>query len=390
MLDQFQNYLNSLRDPRQLRWVIILALLVLIFQGLLSWKQRAVKPWYLSIYIPIFCLSAILIFSVLILFGQPEVIFPSGPLASPVSFTQEHPLTIIFNRPISRQLIPRLTPTLEGTWHFDHSAYGPFLPDQLTFIPSKAFAQGTDYMVTLDRILPVAWVDLSHAQKYLFVFSTPPNPPSPSPAAPAPTPNFTPTPPLTHFSLNIPKYKQHYTFTCFSVAAQMVLSYRGVKVDELGFMDEIGYDKTPRNYAAHTWGDPNLGIVGTYNGTGAGGYGVHWDPVAAAIKKYRPVEIKHEASIPEILEAVKAGNPVMVWWVNGVWPAKDLYWKNSQGQSVHAVNGMHVEVVKGWLGDIANPTYILTSDPWRGDRRYTPEAFNQLWHWFNNTAVIVY
>ncbi len=194
----------------------------------------------------------------------------------------------------------------------------------------------------------------------------------------------------TTFSLNLPLYKQHHTFTCYSAASQMVLAFRDVKVGELSFLDEVGFETTPRNYVSNTWGDPQSGIVGTYNGSGAGGYGAHWQPVAKAIAKYRQVEIKENWNIPEMLEKVKAGNPVMVWWVNGVWPAKELIWNNADGLPVRGVNGMHVEVVKGWVGDQNNPTYILTNDPWRGYRQYKPEAFLNLWKWFNNTAVIVY
>ena len=79
----------------------------------------------------------------------------------------------------------------------------------------------------------------------------------------------------------------------------------------------------------------------------------------------------------------------MVWWVNGVWPAKDVSWNLPSGEKVYTVNGMHVEVVKGWIGSQNNPAYILTNDPWRGERRYTPQAFYDLWRWFGNTAVIV-
>jgi uncharacterized protein YvpB len=130
--------------------------------------------------------------------------------------------------------------------------------------------------------------------------------------------------------------------------------------------------------------------VGTYNGSGDGGYGVHWQPVAQALAKHRQVEVLQNSSIAQILSKVKAGYPVIVWWVNGVWPAKELFWNNSQGETIRAVNGMHVEIVTGWAGNQNNPDYIFTNDPWRGFRQYTPETFTTLWRWFNNTAVVVY
>lgn len=191
------------------------------------------------------------------------------------------------------------------------------------------------------------------------------------------------------FRLAVPLHKQSYSFTCYSAAAQMALGYRGVSIDERGFLDEIGFVDTPRSFATNSWGNPNKGIVGTYDGSGAGGYGAHWDPVAKAIQAYRPTEVKRQWNVSELLQTVADGNPVMVWWVNGVWPAKDVSWNSPDGK-VYTVNGMHVEVVVGYEGLITNPTAIYTNDPWRGRRTYTQKGFENLWRWFNNTAVIVY
>jgi uncharacterized protein YvpB len=191
------------------------------------------------------------------------------------------------------------------------------------------------------------------------------------------------------FRLAVPLHKQNYTFTCYSAASRMALGYRGVAIDERGFLDEIGFVDTPRSFATNSWGNPNKGIVGTFDGSGVGGYGAHWEPVANAIRAYRPTEIKRQWNVKDLLQTVANGNPVMVWWVNGVWPAKDVSWNSPDGK-VYTVNGMHVEVVVGFEGLITNPTAIYTNDPWRGRRTYTQKGFENLWRWFNNTAVIVY
>lgn len=171
----------------------------------------------------------------------------------------------------------------------------------------------------------------------------------------------------------------------------MALGYKGVTgIGEVGFMEEIGYQNVNRNFTTNTWGNPNEGVVGTYDGSGPGGYGAHWDPVANAMSKYRKTEVKRHWNIPDMLDVVRQGNPVMVWWVNGVWPAKDISWNLPNGERVYTVNGMHVEVVKGWVGDVQDPEAILTNDPWRGNRRYTQSQFLNLWKWFDNTAVVVY
>jgi uncharacterized protein YvpB len=193
------------------------------------------------------------------------------------------------------------------------------------------------------------------------------------------------------FSLDIPLLKQHHAFSCYSTAANMILAYRGVTgVDELSFMDEVGHDDTPRNFLKNIWGNPNQAIVGSLDGEKSGGYGAHWGPVSKTIGKYRPTEVKTNWNINELLDKVYEGNPVIVWWVNGVWPTRDISWSLPSGEEIYAVSGMHTEVVTGWVGDQTDPVYILTNDPWRGKRRYTQKQFENLWKWFQNTAVIVY
>lgn len=331
----------------------------------------------------------------------PSVTYPAEPFAKPVDVDPNHPFTVIFNRPISRSLKPSLTPPTPGSWVYQTGNFGLFFSDRLVFTPAKPLDHGLEYTLNLDRILPVTWMTLKQAQKYLFVFSTPSDDPiiygevksiDTLTTTPVASDEATLLPENQNsFSLAVPLYKQHYKFTCYTAAAQMVLAYRQItSVTELGFLKEIGYDSTPKNQLTNTWGDPNRGVVGTFDGTGDGGYGAHWDPVAKALGAYRQVEVMHHWNLNELLEKVKAGNPVMVWWVNGVWPAKELTWNSSDGEKIRAVNGMHVEVVTGWVGPMASPTYILTNDPWRGHRRYIPSTFTKLWQWFDNTAIVVY
>lgn len=285
------------------------------------------------------------------------------PATNATNIAPSTDIRITFDQPVETQTAAsalRIDPDIIGSISWEDQT--------LVYRPNNQLAYDTEYTVSLEPgIGSVSGLDSE--ESYASSFRTAPQ----------------------EFSLNIPLYNQNHTFTCFSATAQMVLAYRGyTNISELGFLDEIGYQDTPRNYATNTWGDPNQGIVGTYNGTGQGGYGTHWDPVARAIGTYTPTQVKRDWNIPELLEEVKSGNPVLVWWVNGVWPAKDVSWNTPEGKKVYTVNGMHVEVVKGWIGDQENPQYILTNDPWRGNRRYTPDAFLNLWKWFNNTAVIVY
>ena len=174
------------------------------------------------------------------------------------------------------------------------------------------------------------------------------------------TPNF--------FQLDVPLHKQTYTFTCFATASRMVMEYKGITKGEVEWWDSFPKQNVARNQLLNVWGDPNQGIVGNKNGTGVGGYGAHWQPVADTLSQYTEVEVKQAWNVPDLLNEVYAGNPVMVWWVNGVWPAYEVSWNLPNGDIAYTVNGMHVEVVTGWQGDINNPTQIYTNDPWRGYR----------------------
>lgn len=271
-------------------------------------------------------------------------------------------VSIQFDQPVDHSLAQTsfsISPATEGNFEWEN--------DTMHFIPVKPLSFETNYTANLKPgIRSVLGFDSN--QEFNLKFSTAPK----------------------IFTLPLTNFKQHYSFTCFSIAAKIALDYRGVKgISEIGFFDEIGYDQTPRNFTTNIWGDPNRGVVGTYNGSGPGGYGTHWEPVAKAISKYRAVDIKQGWNIPDLLREVEKGNPVIVWWVNGVWPTKDVSWNTPDGRRIYTVNGMHTEVVKGFVGDLKNPEKIITADPWRGERHYSKESFLALWKWFNNTAVIV-
>lgn len=270
-------------------------------------------------------------------------------------------ISVTFDQPVNKESAQAnfsIEPNMGGNFSWQGNT--------MVFSPSSDLSPSTNYTLSL-----AAGIQSIYGKPSVVAFNS----------------NFTSA--TQRFSLNVPLYKQHYTFTCYAAAAQMVLGFRGVSMGELDFVNLVGYDQTPRDLVRNIWGDPNRGVVGTYNGTGSGGYGVHWAPVVAALSKYRPVEVKRGWNIAEMLKEVQAGNPVMVWWVNGVWPAKELRWNTADGNEVYAVNGMHVEVVKGFIGDPNNPEWILTNDPWRGNRQYAPANFLSLWSWFGNTAVIV-
>ncbi len=190
--------------------------------------------------------------------------------------------------------------------------------------------------------------------------------------------------------LDIPFYKQEHYYTCGIAAARMAMAYKGVKMSELAILDEVGYDSTPLSSDGSVWGNPNAGFVGTLMGQPKGtGYGVHWGPVAKAINNHLPAEVKSGWNVQGIATEIAAGNPVIIFWVNGIWPSYERSWKTTDGTSVRAVNGMHAVVVNGFSGTVSNPKSFTVTDPWWPRKSYDVSLFNSYWKWFGNTAIVV-
>lgn len=200
-------------------------------------------------------------------------------------------------------------------------------------------------------------------------------------------------------SITVPSYKQAHMYSCMAVAARNALAYKGVHVSESAVLSAIGYDSTAWSgtWASEgaVWGDPDSGIVGSVDGKANNigwGYGSHWGPVAAAINGFgRTAEVKSGWDVAGIAAEIAAGNPVIVWWVNGVWPAFVVNWKTPGGKSVRAVNAMHVQVVKGFTGTADNPLSFTVTDSGYGypAQTFDTGTFKAKWGWFGNTAVIV-
>lgn len=204
---------------------------------------------------------------------------------------------------------------------------------------------------------------------------------------------------IPKYQLNVSAFRQAHMYTCMSSAARSAMAYKGVSLGEDAISSRIGYDSTPWsgtwNEGGAVWGDPDVGIVGDINGKADNigwGYGSHWNPVANAIRSFGlGAEVKSGWSVSGIASEIAAGNPVIIWWVNGVWPAYEVDWKTPGGKSVRGVNSMHVQVVKGFTGTVDNPQSFVVTDSGYGypGRSYDVGTFKAKWSWFGNTAIVV-
>lgn len=199
-------------------------------------------------------------------------------------------------------------------------------------------------------------------------------------------------------TLNVPSYKQSHMYSCMISAARSALAYRGISLSEDSIIKKVGYDNTPWsgtwNEAGSTWGDPDVGIVGDLDGKANNigwGYGSYWGPISKAITSIgRSNEVKSDMTASSLAAEISAGNPVIIWWVNGVWPSYELSWyKNSK--KIRAVNGMHVQVVKGFTGTVEDPKSFSVTDSGYGypGKTFDTATFLAKWSWFGNTGIIV-
>ncbi len=225
----------------------------------------------------------------------------------------------------------------------------------LVINPKSSLGYQTKYMITLNQgIKSKEGLD----SKDTFVYS------------------FTTHPETT--SLNVPRYTQGSgTFDCNIIAARMALAYRGIYVSTSDVKSGIGVGIS-YNGESQTGGNPNTYWVDSY--------GTHWDPIARYVRNYRSADVRRNWSVSGIAGEIKNGNPIIVWWYNGVSNTNiSLSWYNNYG----ARPGMHSVTVYGFKGSESNPTHILVKDPWFSNEIYTVSEFNSKWGYFSRTGVVV-
>lgn len=175
--------------------------------------------------------------------------------------------------------------------------------------------------------------------------------------------------------LSVPLYSQQESYTCNISATGMMLAYRGVYISEADIKAAIGTN------GARGSGNPHVGFVENY--------GTYWEPIVAFVRRYRTATVFTNWNLTALLNEVEKGNPVMVWGQNGWSSPTDISWTASDGTYIYAISGMHSYIVKGFVGDKANPSSIIINDPWRGEIYMTPSVFNYRWSFFK-TAMVVY
>jgi uncharacterized protein YvpB len=196
--------------------------------------------------------------------------------------------------------------------------------------------------------------------------------------------------------LAVPLRRQTNSKECQIVATEMILAYKGKGKSKTQIFNEFPKDNTVCNATDNTWGNPHVGFVGDINGnhdcaSGNRGYGVYWSPVSNYLSSNGVRNsVQSGWNVQGVAREIDAGNPVIVWWQNGWSSATDVSWNTPDGKNIRAINGMHSEIVVGYIGSAENPTHFILNDPWRQRRVMEVGQFKGLWSYFNNTAIVVY
>ncbi len=278
-------------------------------------------------------------------------------------------IKIVFNQPVDHNSAEKnisFNPGIDGSFSWSNNT--------LEFVP-KSLSYNQKYQINLAAgIITVYGLDSN--QNFAYSFTTQ----------------------NQSISLAVPSYKQSHMYSCMATAARSALAFKGVLASEDSILSRIGYDTTTWsgswNEAGSTWGDPDIGIVGDIDGKANNigwGYGSYWNPVVNAIGSYgKTADLKSGWSVQGVASEISAGNPIIVWWVNGVWPAYELTWYKN-GKKIRAVNSMHVQTVKGFTGTVDNPLSFTVTDSGYGypSQTFDTASFKAKWSWFNNTAIVV-
>jgi uncharacterized protein YvpB len=191
--------------------------------------------------------------------------------------------------------------------------------------------------------------------------------------------------------LSVPLHRQEHPLSCEAAALEMALATLGVQVSEDDLLARLARDPTPRMVlpdGSVTWGDPDQGFVGNWDGTFAlDGYGVYEGPIADLARAYGfygSLAVRG-ADPSQLYAAVRAGDPVVVWMPYAGQVRGRGAWMTPAGVEVDYVVTEHAVVLAG-VGDSG----VLYADPYTARLQQMSYAdFEAATAELENRAVIV-
>lgn len=192
--------------------------------------------------------------------------------------------------------------------------------------------------------------------------------------------------------LPVKEYTQKYPLSCEAAATSVALQYLGFGTSEDEVLGLLPYDKTPKTVDGQgniTWGDPDLGFVGDYDGVYLKtGYGIYSHPLAEAVKAKIKVHLVQgeNLKLEELYQAVAAHHPVVVWVPTRFENVKPQTWKTPTGKTITWIEHEHAMVFRGY--NKKENTVTLMDVHYGKYQTRTVAEFLRGWAYLGNQAVI--
>lgn len=175
---------------------------------------------------------------------------------------------------------------------------------------------------------------------------------------------------------------------CEATSLAMALAYYGVEVDKSTLAQELPYDTTElvRNPdgTIKTWGDPEVGFVGTPFGNG---YTINPGPLKQVVDKYRPGGLALTGKdFSELEQFIGQGKPVLVWFTIDYGMPDAREWKTPAGKTINASKPLHNIVI---TGVDSNYVYFNDSEAVKKDVRIPKEEFINVYNAMGKKALVI-
>jgi uncharacterized protein YvpB len=199
-----------------------------------------------------------------------------------------------------------------------------------------------------------------------------------------------PEPYQAHVFIPVRFDKQDHALSCEVATLKMVLSHRGVDVEESELIALAGVDPAVHSYAGgiETWGDPSVGFVGDIDGRMMrDGYGIYWQPLERVGNLYRETRDFEGWDADDVIRELQNGNPLVIWGCLGTCETKT--WRTPEGKEVTAVTYEHTFVVNGFNG-YPDVTGFWLIDPIYGRKYMELSVFMTMWSKLGYSGLVVY
>ncbi|QQE80177.1 C39 family peptidase [Alicyclobacillus sp. SO9] len=178
---------------------------------------------------------------------------------------------------------------------------------------------------------------------------------------------------------------------CEVTSLSMLLTFEKHPVSKMTLAKEEPQDKTPlvrKNKKFISWGNPNVGFVGSVSGKNNLGYSIYHGPLTKLVNEILPDRGLDLTGMPFTdLEAVVAGGtPVEVWDTINFQPTNSwVTWKSPEG-TVKATWFEHAVLLVGY-----NKKYVWINNPHNGKaaQKVPIGPFMKAWHQLGEQAITV-